>query len=61
MDGDARGTACSAFTLAVLRELGVLSGKEQEMLAGFGPSLQLHNFRKLHVGEIRPCFSLSRS
>ena len=61
MDGDARGTACSAFTLAVLRELGALSGKEQEALAGFGPSLQLYNFRKLHVGEVRPCFSLSRS
>jgi L-asparaginase II len=57
--GDARGHARPAVTLEVLHQLGVLSSQELKILSEFGPVFTIHNWRKLEVGEARPCFSLS--
>jgi L-asparaginase II len=56
-DGDAGGRARPCVAIEVLRQLGVLSQHEVDALAGFGPQ-RLYNYRKLLVGEMRPCFEL---
>lgn len=57
-DGDLKTRARSAVSIEVLRQLGALSKGELEALARFGPSYLLYNWRKLEVGEARPCFEL---
>jgi L-asparaginase II len=57
-DGDRAGRARSAVTLEVLRQLGVLSDEEVQNLSEFGPIRPIHNWRKIVVGEVRPCFSI---
>jgi L-asparaginase II len=57
--GDPHGRARPAVTLEILRQLGALSSQELEILAEYGPTFSIHNWRKLKVGEARPCFSLS--
>lgn len=60
-DGDSGGRARPAVALEVLRQLGVLSEKELEALADFGPRKVVQNWRKLTVGESYPTFVLQRS
>jgi L-asparaginase II len=57
-DGDPKTRARSAVSIEVLRQLGTLSKGELEALARFGPGYPLYNWRKLEVGEARPCFEL---
>jgi L-asparaginase II len=57
-EGDQRGQVRQAVTLEILRQLGVVTSAELETLSKFGPSFQLYNWRKLLVGEARPCFQL---
>jgi L-asparaginase II len=57
-DGDPKTRARSAVSIEVLRQLGALSKDELQALARFGPGYPLYNWRKLEVGEARPCFEL---
>ncbi|HEX9029017.1 MAG TPA: asparaginase [Anaerolineales bacterium] len=57
-DGDARAKARPAVVLEVLRQLGALSAAELALLAEFGPTFPVLNWRKIEVGEGRPCFEL---
>jgi L-asparaginase II len=57
--GDPHGHARPAVTLEVLRQLGALTSKELEILSTYGPTFPIYNWRKIEVGEARPCFSLS--
>lgn len=57
--GDPHGHARPAVTLEALRQLGALSAGELAMLSEYGPVFAIRNWRKLEVGEARPCFSLS--
>jgi L-asparaginase II len=58
-DGDLKGRAIGAVSLEVLRQLGVLSASELELLAEFGPVFPLSNFRKYTVGVGRPNLKLA--
>lgn len=60
-DGDGYHRARSAFVLETLRQLGALSEAELEKLSSFGPRKELHNWRKLVVGEMRPVFELQKA
>ncbi len=57
-DGDSTGRARRAVGLEILRQLGVLSAIDMESLAAFGPVFPIFNWRKLRVGQARPCFTL---
>jgi L-asparaginase II len=59
-DGAAR--AVPVVALEVLRQLGAIGEAELAALAGLGfaPRQRLENFRRLVVGEMRPCFELAR-
>ena len=59
-DGDAKNRVRPAVALEILRQLGVLGPSELESLAVYGPLSTVHNWRKLEVGQARPCFTLSR-
>jgi len=58
-DGDARDRARPALVLELLRQLGILEAT-RDALAGYGPTLPVKNWRKLEVGQARPCFELGR-
>ena len=60
-DGGERPKVRSAVVMEVLRQLNVLSDREWETLHDFGPTLPVHNYRKILVGEGRPCFELQRT
>jgi len=60
-DGDLKGRARPAVAIEILRQLDALPADALEQLAGFGPRLPLYNWRKLVVGESKPCFTLRRS
>ncbi|MBI3159554.1 MAG: asparaginase [Chloroflexi bacterium] len=60
-DGDRRGWARPAVTLAVLAELGALSEAGLLALAKYGPRREVTNWRGLVVGEARSCFTLERA
>lgn len=57
-DGAGRHNVRSAVVMEVLRQLNVLSSGEWETLSAFGPGLPVHNYRKILVGEGRPCFEM---
>lgn len=57
-DGDARGWACSAVSLEVLRQLGALSAQQTKALASYGPKRIVKNFAGLEVGRGEPIFDL---
>jgi L-asparaginase II len=57
-DGDVKSRAVQAVALEVLRQLGALSEAELGILSEFGPKQPVLNWRKLVVGEGRPCFQL---
>jgi L-asparaginase II len=59
-DGDLKSRSKSAVSLEILRQLGALSAGELDALAEFGPYLPVYNWRKLVVGQSRPCFELKR-
>jgi hypothetical protein len=40
--------------------LGALTEPQLEQMSGYGPQLQLENFRKLKVGISRPAFVLNQ-
>jgi L-asparaginase II len=59
-EGDARGRVRPAVTMEILRQLGAMSKTELHALSDFGPSFPINNWRKLLVGEARPCFQLRK-
>jgi L-asparaginase II len=59
-DGDLSSRARSAVALEVLRQLGTISEAELGLLDEFGPITPVYNWRKLVVGQARPCFQLNR-
>jgi L-asparaginase II len=60
-DGDDRMKVRTAVALELLRQLGALSPAELEALAGFGPTYNLYNWRKIPVGRAYPTFQLVRT
>jgi L-asparaginase II len=58
-DGDRRGSVRPVVILEVLRQLGVLDENLLNELANFGPAVEIKNWRKLVVGEMRPVFRLN--
>lgn len=60
-DGDPNRRACLAVTIEVLRQLGGLTSAQMQSLAEFGPNVQINNWRKSIVGQVRPRFKLNRS
>ncbi len=54
---DGGGRARSTAAVEVLRQLGVLDDTQLEELKGYLPRPQ-YNWRRIEVGEIRPCFDL---
>ena len=59
-DGDQKDRATHAVSLEVLRQLGALSSGDVMQLNKYGPTFPIHNWRKLTVGEARPCFKLNQ-
>jgi L-asparaginase II len=66
-DGDASRTSLDlvhvnrvrpAVTLEILRQIGVLSSKQEQTLAGFGPVKPVQNHRGIVTGQSRPIFEL---
>jgi L-asparaginase II len=57
-EGDQRGQARPSVVLDLLHQLGAITDADLQALSGFGPTFQLYNWRKLLVGEARPCFRL---
>jgi L-asparaginase II len=47
-----------AVTLEILRQLGVLSSKQEQALAAFGPVNPVKNHRGIVTGQSRPAFRL---
>jgi L-asparaginase II len=47
-----------AVTLEVLRQLGALSSKQEQVLASFGPVKPVKNHRGMITGQSRPVFEL---
>ncbi|RPI88334.1 MAG: asparaginase [Chloroflexi bacterium] len=60
-DGNPAVYTRAAVALEVLRQLGVLTGSELESLELFGPVYTIFNWRKLEVGQGKPCFQLQKS
>jgi L-asparaginase II len=57
-DGDLRQKVRPAVVLEILRQLGVLTPAELDLLEDFGPIFPLYNWRKIEVGRAQPCFQL---
>lgn len=66
-DGDATRTKANldsysrvrpAVALEVLRQLGVLSTKQEQALSSFGPALPIQNLKGIVTGQSRPVFEL---
>jgi L-asparaginase II len=47
-----------AVTVEILRRLGALSSKQEQVLAGFGPVRPVKNHRGIVTGQSRPVFEL---
>ena len=47
-----------AVTVEILRQLGVLSSKQEQALAGFGPVKSIKNHQDIVTGQSRPVFEL---
>ena len=58
-DGDINGRARPLIGVEILRQLGLLNTELMTKLAGFDRR-SLYNWRKLRVGEIRPCFAVEK-
>ena len=59
-DGDPTDRARNGVALAILQALGALTESQLKQMSGYGPQLQLENFRKLKVGASRPAFVLNK-
>jgi len=59
-DGSSRNRVRPAVGLSLLLQMGCLSEKDLAALAGFGPTRQVTNWRKLVTGESYPKFTLQR-
>ena len=59
-DGDPTDRARTGVALAILQALGALTDAQLEQMSGYGPQIQLENFRKLKVGVSRPAFVLEK-
>jgi len=57
-DGDSRGKICPAVALEILKQLKILDENDLQELGEFGPSFQLYNWRKIHVGFGKPLLEL---
>jgi L-asparaginase II len=57
--GAASGHIRPAVTVEILRQLGALTDDELAGLVEYGPTFPIHNWRKLLVGEGRPCFKFT--
>jgi L-asparaginase II len=60
-DGDLRNRARPAVALEILSQLGALTAPQMRSLSKFGPTFPIHNWRKIVVGQARPCFELSNT
>jgi L-asparaginase II len=60
-DGDLKGRARPAVTLAILQQLGALTPAEAETLAELGPDFPIYNWRKILVGEARTVFEMLKA
>ncbi|HCC78622.1 MAG TPA: asparaginase [Anaerolineae bacterium] len=60
-DGDQKNRVRPALALEILKQTNLLSDKELEALAEFGPILQVKNWRKFVVGESRPVCALQKA
>jgi len=49
-----------AVTLEILNQLEVLSSKQEQALASFGPAKPVKNHRGIVTGQSRPVFELYR-
>ena len=58
-DGDLSGRAGPLVGLAILRQLGLPTPGQAAELAAFDRR-PLYNWRKIPIGEIRPCFQLQK-
>jgi L-asparaginase II len=58
-DGDLDDRARGLMGLEILRQLELVSADELSMMSSFFTK-KLYNWRKIDVGEIRPCFELNR-
>ena len=47
-----------AVTVEILRQLGAISSKQEQALAGFGPVKDIKNHRGIVTGQSRPVFEL---
>lgn len=57
-DGDLKSRVRPAVSLEILRQLGVLTQAQLDLLAEFGPRSIIKNWRELTVGEMYPTFTL---
>ncbi len=60
-DGDPHGRARPAVALQILTQLGALTPSEAQSLSDLGPNFQIHNWRKILVGQASPIFHLDAS
>lgn len=58
-DGDPKGRARASTAIQLLKELNLLEAEQLQKFSGLGPRVPIYNYRELHTGEIRPCFSLN--
>lgn len=58
-DGDLKDRIRPSVVLEVLRQLGALSKEELQTLQNFGPERPIYNWRRIEVGNSRPCFELN--
>jgi len=47
-----------AVTIEILRQLGAISSKQEQALAGFGPVKSIQNHQGIVTGQMRPVFEL---
>ncbi|MGE5224862.1 MAG: asparaginase, partial [Omnitrophica WOR_2 bacterium] len=52
------GHARPAVALEALRQLGILNRQELQKMEAYGPEFDIHNWRKLKVGQGQPVFQL---
>lgn len=57
-DGDPRSRARPGVALEVLHQLGALTAAQLQALSQFGPQTPVPNWRKIVVGQGRPCFQI---
>ena len=60
-DGDKANRVRPAVALEILKQTNILSEKELDALADFGPLLEIRNWRKIVVGESRPAIALQKA